>query len=577
MATKQRGQNRRKPRQKTKLATEALAPTHAAAAEPLVLTRSDATKPHPPAEPWSSLASAADTASGFYLEGSPGRGELRLDVDGVDPQMTASGLVVSGLADRLHWVAKLDPTANPDQWTGSIWFKDGTSALLPHTSVQITLERAGHQRDATVRFAEGAVPAMTRKYRRRSAYFHPVEFEFDVVQGTTAVSEIETCAHPNRPADLPCERLSIETVFRRAGFEVSVSPGSGSVPLTLAGGNQSWSNTEMHDAMQTYWSRFTNEARWSLWVLFAARHDDGPSLGGIMFDDIGPNHRQGTAMFNNSFIADAPAGDAAPVAWVKRMRFWTACHEMGHAFNLAHSWQKALGTPWIPLSNEPEVRSFMNYPYNVSGGQTSFFSDFAFRFSDQELLFMRHASEHFVQMGNAEWFDHHAFEQAETNPEPKYRLELRANRATPIFEFLEPCVLEVKLTNISSEPQLVSEQVLQGADRMVVILKKDGAPARRWLPYAQYCHKTRRVVVEPGASRYEGLFVGAGRNGWDIAEPGIYTAQIALRIAGEDFVSNQLRIKVTPPRSYDEEYLAQDFLSQDVGRVLAFNGSRVMT
>jgi hypothetical protein len=576
MATKQKKQNRRKARPKTKLATEALAPTRAAAAEPPVLTQSDATKPRPAAELSLSSISAVETISGLYLERAPGRGELRLDLDGPNPQMTASGLVVSGLADRLHWVAKLDPPASPDQWTGSIWFKDGASALLPHTSIQITLERTGHQRDATVRFADGALPTVTRMYRRRSAYFHPVEFEFDVVQGTTATTEIDTCAHPNRPADLPCERLTIETVFRRAGFEVSVSPGSGSVPLSVAGGNQIWSNTEMHDAMQTYWSRFENEAQWSLWVLFAARHDDGPSLGGIMFDDIGPNHRQGTAMFNDSFIADAPVGDAEPAAWVARMRFWTACHEMGHAFNLAHSWQEALGTPWIPLSNEPEARTFMNYPYNVSGGQTSFFSDFAFRFSDQELLFMRHAPERFVQMGNADWFDHHGFEQAEAIPEPKYRLELRANRAAPIFEFLEPCVLEVKLTNLSGEPQLISEQVLQDADRMVVILKKDGAPARRWLPYAQYCHKARRIVLEPGASRYEGLFVGAGRNGWDLAEPGIYTAQIVLRIAGEDFVSNRLRIRVTPPRNYEEEYLAQDFFSEDVGRVLAFNGSRVM-
>ena len=100
------------------------------------------------------------------------------------------------------------------------------------------------------------------------------------------------------------------------------------------------------------------------------------------------------------------------VEWVERMRFWTACHEMGHAFNLAHSWQKAFGTGWIPLLNEPEVRSFMNYPFRVSGGQTSFFSDFAYRFSDQELVFMRHAPERLVQMGNASWFDHHAFEQA---------------------------------------------------------------------------------------------------------------------------------------------------------------------
>ena len=51
------------------------------------------------------------------------------------------------------------------------------------------------------------------------------------------------------------------------------------------------------------------------------------------------------------------------------------------------------------------MRSFMNYPTKVPGGQTSFFSDFAYRFSEQELLFMRHAPERFVQKGNASWFE----------------------------------------------------------------------------------------------------------------------------------------------------------------------------
>ncbi len=256
------------------------------------------------------------------------------------------------------------------------------------------------------------------------------------------------------------------------------------------------------------------------------------------------------------------------------MKFWTACHEMGHAFNLAHSWQKELGAPWIPISNEPEVRSFMNYPFRVSGGQTKFFSDFKFRFSDQELLFMRHAPERFVQMGNADWFDDHAFEQVQASPEPEFRIELRANRPTTVFEFLEPCVLEIKLTNMSGEPQLVGEQVLKSADSLLVIIKPHGKPARQWLPFAHYCFKERSVVLEPSASRYESLFIGAGRNGWDMAEPGHYTVQAALRTSGVDYISAPLQVRVTPPRSYDEEDLAQDFFTDGVGRVLAFDGTR---
>jgi hypothetical protein len=573
MATRARRKSRTATKAtKSEIATEALQPTHAAAAVPAVLEKPIVTAP-PPAV----VAGATSPAvSGLYIQGAGGQGELRLDVDGDTPQMTASGLIVGGITSRLHWIAKLAPTSAADTWKGDIWFKDGASALLPQTSVTISVTRTGDQRDMKARFEGGGVPAATRSFRRRSTHFHPVEFEFDVVQGTTAVTAIDTCAHPNRPADLPCEHLSIETVFRRAGFETAVSPNSGAIPLTGAGANQTWSDTEMHDAMQAYWSRFANKAQWSMWVLFAGLHDTGTSLGGVMFDDIGPNHRQGTAIFNDSFISQAPAGDSAKPAWVARMRFWTACHEMGHAFNLAHSWQKALGTPWIPLSNEPEVRSFMNYPTRVAGGQTSFFSDFAFRFSAQELLFMRHAPERFVQMGNANWFDDHGFEHAEVTPEPKFTVELRVNRASGVFDFLEPCTVEVKLTNISGDPQVISSRVLEDADRMIVVIKKDGAPARQWLPYAQYCSKAPRVVIEADASRYDSLFIGAGRNGWDLAEPGRYTVQMILRIAEEDYVSNTLRLRVLPPRGYDDEFLAQDMFSQDVGRVLAFDGSRVL-
>jgi hypothetical protein len=301
-----------------------------------------------------------------------------------------------------------------------------------------------------------------------------------------------------------------------------------------------------------------------------------------MFDDIGPNHRQGTSLFLNSFIATAPAGDGNPAAWVRRMAFWTAVHEMGHAFNLAHSWQKAhppeWGTPWIPILNEPEARSFMNYPFRVAGGQSAFFADFEFRFSDAELLFMRHAPERFVQMGNANWFDHHAFEQAVLSPEPKFKLILRANRDKPVFEFLEPVVVEVKLTNLSAEPQLIAERILRDADNMTIIIKKDGKPARQFVPYAQECWHGAVKAVAPAESLYESLFLSVGRNGWDIAEPGYYTLQVALHREGEyDLVSNPLRLRILPPANYDEEHVAQDFFSDEVGRILTFDGSRYFT
>ena len=532
---------------------------------------------------WVSLTSPAPTPVGPPIIFPRVNRELRLDVDGTYPQMTVSGTESSVFFGTTHWIAKLAETES-DTWEGDIYYKDG--GTFPHTHVKVEVTRSfiasGQKAKLTL---SGGSSDRVLIYKFKSRFFHAVEFEFDSTSDSSVTSSIETHAHPNRPASLASETLTIEKVFQRAGFQVTKSGGDSVVPISGAGADARWSDAEMHDAMQTYWSRFDNRPQWSLWTFFAALHEAGSSLGGIMFDDIGPNHRQGTAIFNNAFISVPPSGDTAPSAWIQRMRFWTACHEMGHSFNLAHSWQKQhppdWGTPWIPLANEPEVRSFMNYPFRVAGGQAAFFANFEYRFSDSELVFLRHAPSRFVEMGNAEWFDHHGFEDQEgqKSAASELTLQVRVNRPQPLFEFLEPVVVELKLTNTSTEPQLVSDRILAEVDHMTVIIKRDKQSARQFLPYAKYCWQSKKKVLQPGESVYESLFISAGRNGWDIAEPGYYTIQVALHSHGNEMTvtSNPLRLRVAPPRSYEEEFLAQDFFSESVGRILAFDGSRVLS
>lgn len=112
------------------------------------------------------------------------------------------------------------------------------------------------------------------------------------------------------------------------------------------------------------------------------------------------------------------------------------------------------------------------------------------------------------------------------------------------------------------------------SDTMTVILKKDGKPARQFIPYAHYCSMRGQKVLMPGDSDYESLYVSSGRNGSDLAEPGYYTIQVSIHTGGEDIVSNPLRLRVLPPRKYEEEVLAQDFFSDDVGRIMYFDGSQ---
>ena len=504
--------------------------------------------------------------------------ELRLDVDGRYPQMSASGTIPISPVQRLHWIAAIHATG-PNTYTGGIWYKDPSVTPFGYTTVDIKVSSLlilG--RKAKVVFSGPGLKPRVRVFKFKSPYFHKVEVEYDAEGPVVPVVQIGTCAHPNHPATLPCENLTIRQVFQRAGFDTSISPN----PSTVTGApGGTWSDMEMHDAMIVFWSRFANLPQWALWTFFADQHEMGSGLGGIMFDDIGPNHRQGTAIFYNSFISDPPpVGDPNVADYIARNRFWTAVHEMGHSFNLAHSWQKSLGapfgSPWIPLVDEPEARSFMNYPYGVSGGETAFYADFEYRFTDQELLFMRHAPERYVRMGDAAWFDHHGFEQARAMPAPPLSLDIRVNRPTPVFEFLEPVVVELKLMNISATPQVVDENILTTLDGITIALKRQGSPARQFLPFAQYCMKAAAKVLQPNEAMYASVYVTAGLNGVDVAEPGRYLLQAALHTPEGDIVSKPLTLRVATPRGMEEEVVAQDFFSDKVSRVLAFDGSRVL-
>lgn len=514
------------------------------------------------------------------------RETLRLDVDGRYPQMMVSGTIYQLLTERMHWIARLTRQAD-GSWIGPIWYKNGNAAALPHTQVRVRTTRTPFpaSRSATVVFSGGGAATRTRTYKWDSAYFRPCELEYDTVVGATAVTAIQTHAHPRRPASLPNETLTIEKVYQRAGFNVTRS-GDNPIPIIHAGANARWNETEMHDAMQRFWSRFANRPQWAVWTLFASLSEQGNSLGGIMFDDIGPNHRQGTAVFSHSFISQPPAGDPAPAAWVARMRFWTAVHELGHTFNLAHSWQKvhppAWGNSWIPLVNDPQARSFMNYPYNVTGGQSAFFGSFEYRFSDQELLFMRHAPERFVQQGNANWFVNHGFEQVRRSDTPTFQFELRTNQGekpkshAATHQFLDQVVVELKLTNMTDEPQLVDARLLETTDSMTIAIKREGGDAKVYTPHATMCWHSRRRVLEPGDAMYASLYLSAGRDGFYIAEPGRYVVQAALHLDQEDIVSNVLDLRVLPPRGYDEEVFGQDLFVADIGRVFAFDGTRAL-
>ena len=79
----------------------------------------------------------------------------------------------------------------------------------------------------------------------------------------------------------------------------------------------------------------------------------------------------------------------------------------------------------------------------------------------------------------------------------------------------------------------VRSDILDDGDDMIVIIKRRGSRARQWLPYARHCARTQPSVLLPDQSLRSTLFAAAGRNGWDLAEPGVYTVQVAIGAWGK--------------------------------------------
>jgi hypothetical protein len=503
--------------------------------------------------------------------------ELRLDVDGVYRQMVASG-VVRGQKNAATWMSRLTPSARGRSWAGRITHKRGSRRLLPFSDVAISVIANHRPAQLRVEFHNNGHSSKVFIFRRHSFRFHSVDVEFDRTSDVKPTTEISLTRQSRKPINSKRRVLTVANVYEQAGFRVTKSP-EGLVPISLSGGNSRWSEQELNDAMERRWSHFANQPQWALWVFTTGLFDDGRDsrdTGGVMFDYRGAVQRQGAAIFNESWISTPPAKHTDPDAWVQRTRFWATCHEMGHAFNLAHSWEKSRGTSWIPMRSDKEARSFMNYPFEVRGGEDAFFRNFEYRFSDSEILFLRHAPERLVQMGNSSWAKGHGIEKRKGSAASPFRLEVRANRNVPHFQYLEPVVLELKLTNVSGAEYEGDQSWLRSKDRLVILVTKEHSRARRFLPYVRYHSAPAKRMLPPAQSLYEALFISSGADGWYLSDPGRYYIQVILRLPSEDVISNELELTIDKPERVEEERFAQDFFSLDVGRVLNVDGSRVL-
>lgn len=386
-------------------------------------------------------------------------------------------------------------------------------------------------------------------------------------------------------ADLPTfdfdgEEVTVRSALGQAGFEVFNVGEETEVPTPPT----PWGTAQLHAVMYDHAQASLARAAWELHLLLLGRPSvDG--LLGIMFDTTANLPRQGSAVFAEEVRRYAGTN-------FERKVIQTTVHELGHALNLAHRFERVVG--------RGDSTSFMNYDWHYRGGGRTqeFWDRFDFTFDPDELEFLRHAPRSATIPGGRAFHSVRYWSEGSGGYTPYYperrisglELELTGPTGGLVFEFLQPVFLQVTLTNRLGETINVPEWWLDpkaGALDLVVRRTSGnghgGEPAL-WVPVMQRCHdlaSTAADLVPDGDSIQRNLNLTFGAGGFAFAEPGEYEVQAVVSLmssqARRNYIipSNTLRIRVGYPRTREEEEDALVLLREDVGLYFALGGSRV--
>ena len=505
---------------------------------------------------------------GRYRSAAPGFVlELRVDVDGPRPTMKVSAdfYQVSGATTTYHSSLRVDsPTVTTTaaqvviEGLGVFTFPAGAPKLrvtIPRTTI---FEPAA---PATVQFFTlSNQPGASYLCRFQSVYMRSVRYEQDCETGVAPFVSYNTGSLPSPP---PPRNLSVAGAYAEAGIEMQTT-GAGNVIPVPPGAK--WSDAELHQAMQVQFSLWANVPQWAVWLLAAYEHDLGPGLYGIMFDQQG-SQRQGCATFHKGI------GGAA--ADKQRLQLYTYVHELGHCFNLLHSWQKGLANP--PAPNRPASLSWMNYPWNFPGGAGAFWSNFPFQFDNLELVHLRHAFRTQVIMGGNPFAQGSALQAPEALDDPVedhsgVGLEIRSRSG---YALGEPVVVEIKLESLHVRGTTVHTLLHPDFGAVQFAIRKPSGRSIVFEPMIEHCAEPEVVTLKPSEpALYDSAYLGYGRGGITFDEIGPYQIRaLYAALDGSQVVSNVLTIWVRAPLSDADQSVAELLLGEEQGTLFYLLGS----
>jgi hypothetical protein len=506
--------------------------------------------------------------SGRYRSGTtPFQLELRVDVDRARPTRRISGdfyQIAGGTKNYFGSFVVHAPTLSvtPTLVTITGLGQYTWNAAAPRIRVTIPRVRILQPpAPATVQFFTMSwSPGATYLCNFESPYFRTVILETDrVVDVTTPVFSSYNTG--SLPSGGPARPLTVVSAFAEAGIEVQVSPGS-LVPTE----GPTWSDAELHASMVRHFSLWREEPQFRVWELVAQAHDLGPGLLGIMFDQQG-RHRQGCAVFH--------AGLGGTTADRLRLQLYTYVHELGHCFNMMHSWQKSLAIP--PGVDRPRAMSWMNYPWGYPDGQAAFWSNFPFQFDNGELVHLRHAYRNNIIMGGANFrvgagIGHPEKFDLPIEDRSGLRLEISAADS---YLLGEPVTITLRLTARDPRTETVHPYLNPEAGLVQIAIAKPGGEVVAYEPMIQHCVMGERVALtEEANTLQETVYIGYGADGQYFRHAGIYEVRAVYNaLDGSQVVSNILRLRVRNPVSEEEDQLTGLLFGDEQATLFYLRGS----
>lgn len=500
----------------------------------------------------------------------PWKLELRVDVDSYRPTKMISGdyYYVSGATTSYFGSFKVEaPSIYVSSSQVTIVGIAQMTWSTPYKKVRVVIPRHNIFQPAANAYLQWYT--LTNKKGAdyvclyESPHFRTVQIEEDYETGVLPFSSYNTGSLPSGGTP---RTLTVGKAYAEAGVEVQNSLNTNAVPTSEADANHKWSNAELHDAMEKHFSLWQNIPQWKVWLFHANAHDYGTGLLGIMFDQK-DRQRQGCASFYQA-ISSGSAVD-------QRNQLYVNVHELGHCFNLFHSFHKKYMNP--PLPNRPDSLSWMNYPTMYTGGATAFWNNFPFQFDELELKHLRHAYRNDVVIGGNPFgegaaAEHHGGFMDNVRDESGLSLTL----TTPHFVALgTPIHVDIQLSNVSHVTRQVAVDLHPNCGLVDIMLQKPNGKVISYHPPISYLVMPELQYLAPGDTIEESAYVGFdSEDGQIFSEPGSYRLFATYYAPdGSAIRSDVAQINVSTPRTTEDEILADLMLGREQGMLFFLEGS----